>query len=195
MMLNRPPAAYRRGSLLARLRHDLAGLEFEPDDDTRGRFRSTAMGLELIAEEHVEARFLMHIVTTRFSYPISGDGGALARMRIRHRGAWKRNGIECAVTQGAEDAAVRDAAERLAADVALTAALLPLDFTELELERQTTGWVASLVHYGASEVVYQFPSTRQYVRLSPEQVQAILKTFARLRDLMGHRTRTVTASE
>jgi hypothetical protein len=185
MMFNRLPAAYRRGSVLQKLRHDLAGLEFAPDDDTRARFRCGKTGLEVLAEERVEPRFLMHIVTTHFSYPVSRDGGALARIGIRHRGAWKRTGIECVVARGAQDGPVRDAAERIAADAAFTAAALPLDFTDFQLERQSGGWLASLVHYGASEVVYHFPSTRQYVRLPPEQVPAILKTFARLRDLLN----------
>jgi hypothetical protein len=73
--------------------------------------------------------------------------------------------------------------------------MLPLDFTSFQLERQEAGWIASLVHYGASEVVYQFPSTRQYVRLSREQVEAILETFSRLSALLGQPTRTVLASE
>jgi hypothetical protein len=67
------------------------------------------------------------------------------------------------------------------ADTALEQAMLPLDFTDFQLERHPAGWIASLVHYGASEVVYQFPSTRQYVRLAPNQLQSILATFSRLR--------------
>jgi hypothetical protein len=166
--------------VLVKLRHDLAHLQCELYDDRRARFRCDEAGLEFVAEERVEARFLMHVVTTRFSCRVSDGGGAPAKIRIRHRGAWKRAGIECMADHGAEPVA-----ERLARDLALASSMLPLDFTDFQLERQETGWIASLVHYGASEVVYQFPSTRQYVRLSPEQVEAILGTFSRLSDLLG----------
>jgi len=195
MMLNRLPASYRRGSLLAKLRLDCAGLEFEPDDDTRGRFRCEKTRLELVAEECVESRFLMHIVTTRFSCPIACEGGAPAILRIRHRGNWKRTGLECAVIRGAENDEIRQAAGQLEANVSLNSAMLPLDFTQFELHRAASGWIAALVHYGASEVVYHFPATRQYVRLAPGQLQGILKTFACLRDLLSPSTRTVPASE
>jgi hypothetical protein len=194
--LKRLPASYRPGSLLVKLRYDLASLEFEPYDDTRAQFRCDESGLAFLAEECVEARFLMHVVTTRFSCHIPYGGGRPARIRVRHRGAWKRTGIECTTEQDdGEAAAVRQIADRLASDFALTSSMLPLDFTSFQLERHEAGWIASLVHYGASEVVYQFPSTRQYVRLSREQVEAILRTFARLSDLLGQSTRTVLASE
>ena len=178
-----PPATYRPGSLLAKLRHDLASLNCEPGEDTRALFRCEETGVEFVAEERVEARFLMHIVTTRFSCRVPCGGGGPARIRIRHRGTWRRAGIEC-TTRRAEEPAVRQLAAQLASDLALTSSMLPLDFTDFQLERDESGWIASLVHYGASEVVYQFPSTRQYVRLAPHQAHSILKTFARLRDLL-----------
>jgi hypothetical protein len=189
--LKRLPASYRPGSLLVKLRHDLASLRCEPFDDTRAQFHCDKTGIAFLAEECVEARFLMHVVTTRFSCRIPYDGGRPARIRIRHRGAWKRTGIECT----AEESPARKIAERLQADLALTSSILPLDFTDFRLEREETGWIASLVHYGASEVVYQFPSTRQYVRLSREQGKAILEAFTRLSDLLGQSTRTVPAGE
>jgi len=176
----RSPAAYRPGSLLAKLRADLAGLDFQQENDTQALFRCRQTGVEFQTEERVEARFLMHIVSTRFSYRVPVGGGAPAKMRLRHRGAWKRTGIECTVDQGHPEVA-----ERLATDPTLAAAMLPLDFTDFQLERQSTGWIASLVHYGASEVVYQFPATRQYVRLAPQQLQSILRTFSRLPALLA----------
>jgi len=174
------PAAYRPGSLLAKVRQDLAPLECEACDDTRALFLCEERGIWFLAEEQVEARFLMHLVTTRFSYRVPCGGGGPARIGIRHRGVWKRAGIECRADPGAEEVA-----QRLASDVALTSSILPLDFTDFQLKRHESGWDASLVHYGASEVVYQFPSTRQYVRLSRAQVKAILETFSRLNDLLG----------
>ncbi len=178
--LKRSPAAYRPGSLLARLRHDLAGLEFEADGPTRARVRCRETGVEFSTEEQVEGRFLMHVVSTRFSCRIPCGGGAPVTMRIRHRGAWKRTGIGCTIDPGAEEVA-----ERLARDAALAATMLPLDFTDFQLEREPTGWIASLVHYGGSQVVYQFPSTVQYVRLAPQQLQSIVGTFSRLRTVLA----------
>lgn len=184
------PAAYRPGSLLAKVRHDLAPLECEPHDDTRALFLCEKTGIWFVAEEQVEPRFLMHVVTTRFSCRVPCGGGEPAKIRIRHRGAWKRTGIDCVA-----EPSVAQIADGLERDPALTSSMLPLDFTDFQLERDPTGWIASLVHYGASEVVYRFPSTRQYVRLSSEQVTAILKTFSRLGDLLGRAARAVPASE
>lgn len=183
--LNPAPAGYRPGALLAKVRQDLARLEYEAVDDTRARFRCPDLRLDFFAEERVQAQFLMHVVTTNFSHGFPCDDGSPARIRIRHRGAWTRQGLECVIAEGCEDAPVQQTARRLSTDAALAAAMLPLDFTDFELERQPTRWVANVVHYGASEVVYRFPATRRYVRLVPEQSRAILQTFARLSKLLS----------
>lgn len=187
--LNRTPAGYRPGALIAKLRQDLARLEYEAVGDARARFRCADPQLDFLAEERVHAQFLMHVVTTNFSCHLPYEGGAPARIRVRHRGAWTRQGLECVIAQGADDICVQETARRLSSDTTLSAAALPLDFTDFDLERQPTRWVANLVHYGASEVVYRFPATRQYVRLVPEQLQAILQTFARLPNLLSQTTR------
>jgi hypothetical protein len=187
--LNRTPVGYRRGALLTRLRQDLAPLEYEALDDARARFRCPDLQLDFLAEERVHAQFLMHVVTTSFLHYLPCEGGPSARIRVHHRGAWTRRGLECVIAQGAADISVQETARRLSTDATLAAAMLPLDFTHFELERQPTRWVASLVHYGASEVVYRFPATRHYVRLVPEQLQAILQTFARLSNLLSQNTR------
>jgi hypothetical protein len=187
--LNRAPAGYRPGTLLTKLRQDLARLEYEAVDEARARFRCPDLRLDFLAEERVHAQFLMHVVTTSFLHFLPCAGGSPARIRVRHRGAWTRRGLECVIAQGTEDVSVQETARRLSTDAALAAAMLPLDFTDFELERQPARWVASLVHYGASEVVYRFPATRQYVRLVPEQLQAILQTFARLSHLLSQTTR------
>jgi hypothetical protein len=187
--LNRPPMGYCPGALIAKLRQDLGSLEYEAVDDARACFRCPDLRLDFLVEERVHAQFLMHVVTTTFMHYVPYDGGSPAHIRIRHRGAWTRQGLECVITQGVEDAAVREIARQLSTDAGLAAALLPLDFTDFDLERQPTRWVASLVHYGASEVVYRFPATRRYVRLVPEQLQAILQAFSRLSNLSSQRTR------
>jgi hypothetical protein len=187
--MNLAPSGYRPGALIAKVRQDLPHLEYQPMDDTSALFRCPERRLEFLAQERVHAQFLMHVVTINFSHCFESEGGRSARIRVRHRGAWTRQGLECIIAEGKDDVLVQEITRRLSTDDALLAAMLPLDFTEFELERQTTSWVAHLVHYGASEVVYRFPATRRYVRLAPAQLQAMLQTFARLSELLSQTPR------
>lgn len=182
-LANPAPAGYRPGALVSRLRLDLHDLESEPLSATRVRFRSTSPSLEFLAEEQVESQFLMHVVTTRFSCRIAGESNVHRPIRIRHRGSWKRAGIECTAEPGADEA-TRQLATRLERHAELTSAVLPLDFTRCELVPVPEGWDIRVVHFGASEVVYRLPPIRQYVRLSREQLRALLQTFAVLKGLL-----------
>jgi hypothetical protein len=180
---NRAPAGYLRGSLLSKLRHDLKDFECEAVSDVCMQFRASRQEIEFRAEEQVEPQFLMHVVTTRFSLRIPGNTPGERRLKIRHRGALKRIGIECMPVEG-DDEEGRRLAKRLSDDAELATALLPLDFTHCELHQHDAGWDAIIVHFGASEVVYRFPPLRQYVRLAPPQLDALLQTFASLRRLL-----------
>jgi hypothetical protein len=193
---NRAPSGYRPGALSAKVRLDLRDLESQVVSATCVRFRSRDPDIEFVAEEQVEPQFLMHVVTTRFSCRVAGDSNGRQRMRIRHRGTWKRTGIECAVAADARagadsdadagaaaDAGTRQLCARLADSPELTAALLPLDFTDCELLPVADGWEVRIVHFGASEVVYRVPPIRQYVRLPRDQLNALLQTFAVLRSI------------
>jgi hypothetical protein len=178
-----PPAGYTPGSLIARLRHDLRYLECQPLDDTSAVFRLGDRQLEFEVRAHVESQFLMHVVTTEFSYRIANSGAGDNRLAIRHRGSWKRTGITCTAPEHSDDA-TRALAQRLASDAALASALLPLDFTRCELTQDPQGWRVSVVHFGACEVVYRVPPIRQYVRLAPAQLDAMLASFQALQRLM-----------
>lgn len=178
---------YRPGLLLAKLRHDLRHFESERVTDTCCRFRAPEPAIEFFAEEHVEPQFLMHVVTTRFSIRIPGGAPGQRRLKIRHRGTWKRSGIDCVIKDGVH----HELANRLTTDAELTSALLPLDFTECELHQNEEGWTVSIVHFGASEVVYRFPPLRQYVRLPAAQLPSLLHAFAALRRILEHDARVL----
>jgi hypothetical protein len=186
---NRAPSGYSPGALGAKVRLNLSDLESEVLGATCIRFRSRDPAIEFLAEEQVESQFLMHVVTTRFSCRVAGNSDGDRRISIRHRGSWKRAGIECTVAADARagagtgaDAAANARSRQLCARFAespeLTAAILPLDFTDCELLPVAGGWEVRIVHFGASEVVYRIPPIRQYVRLSREQLQALVRTFA-----------------
>jgi hypothetical protein len=163
-------------SLISRLRNDLRHLECEQLDDTCAVFRATDPRLEFQARARVEAQFLMQVVTTEFSYPIARSDPGSNRLVIRHRGSWKRTGITCIASEHSDDA-TRALAQRLSSDAELASALMPLDFTQCDLTQDTQGWRVRVVHFGASEVVYRLPPLRQYVRLAPAQIDALLAGF------------------
>lgn len=75
--------------------------------------------------------------------------------------------------------------ERIQHDAALNAALLPLDFKRCMLTRNEAGWQVEIEHFGASEVVNRLPSMRRYIRLTPEQRQALLNDLAELQALLA----------
>ncbi len=164
---NLQPAGYLPGVLLSRLRHDMGTLECEPRSDGLVLFR--AGDIEFLAQERVEPHFLMHEVSTQFIFHVPGSAPGDRHLQIRHRGSWKRTGIECIPPDA-----------RLEADASLTEALLPLDFTHCELAQDAQGWQCRLTHFGASEVVYRMPPLRRYVRLSAGQRDALLATFRAL---------------
>jgi hypothetical protein len=178
------PSGYRPGSLMGRLRGDLGVLECQPLGDSCTRFRAADRKLEFQAEERVEAQFLMHVVTTEFSCLFPGSAPGHNRLAIRHSGAWKRTGIVCSAP-GTGDEAARSLASQLSNDADLARVLLPLDFTHFELLQDHLGWRARVVHFGACEVVYRVPPIRQYVRLAPAQLDALLATFDVLKRLLA----------
>jgi hypothetical protein len=169
----RLPANYRPGALLARLGADLGTCERRVLEATAAEFSSAPLGLTFEVRERVETHFLMHIVVAQFVFAIPGAGAGSERIRIRHRGALMRTGVEFIATDGA--CAV---IPHLQADQNLSAALIPLDFTHCELTRDGSGWRMHLQHYGASEVVGRVPALRRYVPLVPEQRTALLASFA-----------------
>ncbi len=174
------PAGYRPGVLLTKLRDDLRSLDCEPVSQTCCRFRLAEPELEIVAEERVEAQFLMHIVTARFSMRLHGSADRTNRLTLRHRGSWKRAGLDCTITEG-DDVALRELARKLEGDTDLVTALQPLDFTEVSCSRTSlAGRSASSISAQAKSSI-AFRRCSQYVRLPAAQIPLLIRSFARLR--------------
>lgn len=179
---DRPPSGYRPGVTLGQLRHDLAGLECEVASPTRVQF-STG-DLEFEVQERAQAQLLMHIVVCEFVLRVPSQQTEATKIVLRHTGAIRRQGVAARLREGSAQA-MAPLLERLHADAPLLAALLPLDFKRLELQRDAQGWQVRLEHFGASEVVNRLPGFRRYIRLTHEQRAALLATFTRLYSLLG----------
>lgn len=82
------------------------------------------------------------------------------------------------------DDAIRDLAGRIEKDEGFVAAILPLDFTRFALQSDGIEWKTNVELMGASLVAIAFPPIRSYVRLYPDQLQALTATFAELDRVM-----------
>lgn len=142
-----------------------------------------------------ERRRLLHLQTLL----VHVDGPALeadvtaardapaARLVLHHTGQLRRTGLTVTVRptgrgrrrSGAPPppavAALRD---RLLAGGELEAASLPLDFTRFEVAVVDGRWRATLELMGASHVRTTLPPSARYVRLHPDQRDALLATVA-----------------
>jgi hypothetical protein len=165
-------SGYLPGRLLTRLQHDLR--EFDRQDTGCGAARfSTATGAMAFAvREIVDRHFLMHTVIAQFEYSVPALSPAGSHIRVRHRGALTRRGLEFEAAAG-NSAAV----PALQADAELAAALMPLDFTRCEILSEPSGWRIELQHYGASEVVGRIPSLSRYIPLIEPQRESLLAAF------------------
>ncbi|MBP5112070.1 DUF3156 family protein [Pseudomonas protegens] len=180
---NRAPSGYRPGLTLGQLRRDLAGLDFTPRSQVQGGFHCPQNGLRFEVQERAQAQFLMHIVACEWRLPVPCDTARQARIRLRHTGTIRRQGVAARLLTG-EDAEWAPLLQRLCSDQRLLEHLLPLDFKHLELRRDAQGWQVHLEHFGASEVVNRLPGFRRYIRLSAEQRAALLGSFTELYKLL-----------
>jgi hypothetical protein len=142
-----------------------------------------------------ERRRLLHLQTLW----VHVDGATVApgtdpaaSLVFHHTGQLRRTGLTVTVrpagrgrSRGAPPAALVALRERLLADGELEAASLALDFTALEVGVVDGHWRATLELMGGSHVRTTLPPTARYVRLTPDQVTALLATVdvleARLR--------------
>ncbi|MCB2255121.1 DUF3156 family protein [Pseudomonas chlororaphis] len=180
----RPPTGYRPGVTLNHLRRDLAALDYTPLEPGLAGFAWADVGFGFEVRERPQAQFLMHLVLCEFRLRVPGAAGPAARIELRHTGAIRRQGVAAQMKQGTPEQAA-ELLPLLQGDPRLLAALLPLDFQRLSLQRDDQGWLVCLEHFGASEVVNRLPGFRRYIRLSAAQRDALLMTFARLRELLG----------
>jgi len=111
--------------------------------------------------------------------PVADSEAGDARIRLTHRGAWRRNGLNWKILRG-ERALLQPLLARLDADDILYTALMALDFHIFELIQDENGWRVETEPYGASEVVVRFPAMRRYIRLTREQARYLVNALARL---------------
>lgn len=180
----RDPAGYRPGLTLGRVRRDFQDLHDEPIDARSVRFTAPGGGLTILARERTQSELLMHIVTTEFVLRTPSGHAGPVRIDVHHTGAWRRTGLRYASRRGTS-AGVEALLITLHQDASLHAALMPLDFKRLRIERQTAEWVVTLEHIAGSEVVSRMPSFRRYIAFAPAQHDALLAVLSRLRDLLA----------
>ena len=109
-----------------------------------------------------------------------------ATVRFHHRGQVRRTGLAPRL-RGRESFAARPVLDRLLADGELEAASLALDFTRFELRPRDGVWCVTLELMGGSHVRTRLPPSSHYVRLTEDQLDALLATVRVLHArLPGH---------
>ena len=171
----RPPASYRPGALLDRLGRDLTGYRLERLAPDRARCLPVGQGPSFLAVERTERHAFMGVTTSAFRLDAGGPPGD-ARIRLRHTGAVRRTGVIGAVASGGGDA--QRMLARLLDDPGFVAAATPLDCTAFTVFRDADGWHAEIALMGGAEVAMRLPPSRSYVRLSADQRDALVATFA-----------------
>jgi hypothetical protein len=117
----------------------------------------------------------------------SSDGTATtARLVFHHTGQVRRTGLTAVVRpvgrrrrwSGETPPPVAAMRDRLLADGELERVSLPLDFTHFEVAVVDGAWRATLELMGASHIRTTLPPSSRYVRLHPDQRDALLATVA-----------------
>jgi hypothetical protein len=179
----RLPRSYREGRLLALVTGDLRGYRLDRIEAGTALFHPVDGGPVLEVTERVEKRFLGHFETARFEMRVPAPGLGEARLQARHTGRIKREGVTVDVVAG--DSAAVDLARALESDAAFTASILPLDFTRFDVELSAGQCVATVELMGASFVSLALPPMRSYVRLHPDQRQALVASLSALANVIG----------
>lgn len=180
----RDPAGYRPGATLGHVRRDFHDWRCDPLDARGARFDRPGDALVFEVQERTQSELLMHLVLTEFTVQTPARQSLPIRLDVRHTGAWRRTGLRYAVRRGTPPPSEALLAE-LREDPALRAALMPLDFKRLRIERQATGWVACLEHMAGSEVVNRMPSFRRYIPFTPAQRDGLLIVLSRLQTILA----------
>ncbi|MGA7097016.1 MAG: DUF3156 family protein [Acidimicrobiia bacterium] len=181
----RLPRSYRAGRLLSLLASDLPSLEMVDLGPGHARFVTKDGHLVFEVMERVDRRFLGHSEIARFLVRAPTDLDGPGRLQVRHTGSLKRVGVRVEATEGTAD--VDDLAARASDDDAFETAALPLDFTRFEAVVADGEWVTSIELMGATHITIALPPMRSYVRLYPDQADALLSTLAHWRRLLTSR--------
>lgn len=167
----------QQASLIDLVAGDLSSYRRKDLGGGRVRFVSTASRRSFEVGQREERRFLGRttIATFHATHPGSDTQGAI---ELRHTGRHNRTGVEARVSNG--DSATHDLAARIESDEGLVKAILPLDFTRFELRSDESEWRSTVELMGATLVGIALPPIRSYVRLYPDQLEALTGTFAAL---------------
>ncbi len=175
---HRVPRSYKEGRLLGLLAVDLPGHWVEQAGAGRARFVPVNGGPVIDVTERVDRRFLGHNEVAQFEARIPASEAGPARLKLRHTGRLRRDGVKVTVIEG--EAAAVTLAGAIEADAPFVKAVLPLDFTRFDIRRGEGEWASIVELIGASFVNLTLPPMRSYQRLQPDQRVALVDSFAAL---------------
>lgn len=159
--------------LVGLLEGDLPGHRRETGEDGRARFVPAQGGPTLVVASRIDKRFLGRTEIAVFETDLSVSLPERATIELKHIGGLKRSGVSAHLVEGG--AGGQRVAEKLASDGELSRSLRPLDFTKFEVRGDPTGCVARIELMGASHVAIALPPIRSYVRLYPDQREAMTR--------------------
>jgi len=176
---SRPPRSYRPGRLLDLVVREFGGFESRRLADNQVELTPGAgSGPGFTVRERVLKHFLAHTVAAEFECRFGDTPPGEGRLQLTHTGTLTRTGIRVQVKRSSETAPA--IATKLTADESFGQAILPLDFQYFYLVQDEQGWRAVTGQMGAAWVHRALPPPRRYVRMGPDQVEALLATFKRL---------------
>jgi hypothetical protein len=169
------------------LRADLPGWSLEPTA-VPGQLRLTPPGGAAVGLEIHHQRGRLQTLTTCRIHVVGPTTALLAPARVvlHHTGQLRRTGLQARPRRvpAAGRAEVDTLIRALLADGALARACLALDATRFEVSPRAGRWWATLELMGGSYVRTTLPPTRSYVRLAPDQREALACTLAVLQRVL-----------
>lgn len=170
-----------RPDLISLLAGDLAGYRLDrPSEGFATFLPESGEGPVLEVRERVERRFLGRTRVARFGATFPAPGWSDQTLRVVHTGGLRRTGMS--VGSDAEDSALVGLLE---SDEDFLAAAATLDFKHYEIAIRDENCVVTVELVGASLVAIAFPPIRSYVRLYPDQREALVDGFKALGRLLA----------
>lgn len=154
---------------------DLPGHQRVDDGEGSVRFAPGDGGPILELRSRLERRFLGRTEIAVFETGYETSFPQPFAVELRHAGKFRRSGVT--VTRRDDTAVSERVAEAFDADPELSEVALPLDFTHFEVRGGKEGCRARVELVGASHVAVALPPMRSYVRLYPDQREALVRSF------------------
>lgn len=160
------------GGLIGLIDADLPDHRLVRDADGAATFVPEGGGPVIEVSVRAEKRFLGRTEVARFQVRVPTGGLEPAQLQITHTGRLRREGVDVVVEHGSEEAV--DLAEAIASDRDFVETALALDFTRFALELDGESCVVTVELMGASLVSIALPPVRSYIRLHPDQREALV---------------------